>query len=90
MHNKFDKQIARMRKIEGQARGIARMMEEDRYCIDILQQFSAVEAALRAARSEVLKIHAAHCVEDAIVSGDKAEQKAKFEELVSLFEKLSR
>ncbi len=90
MHNKFDKQIARMRRIEGQARGIAKMMEEDRYCIDILQQFSAVEAALRSARSEVLKIHAAHCVEDAIASGDKEEQKQKFDELVSLFEKQGR
>jgi len=90
MHNKFDKQVARMRRIEGQARGIARMMEEDRYCIDILQQFSAIEAALRAARSEVLKIHAAHCIEDAIKSGDKADQKQKFAELVALFEKQGR
>ena len=54
MRNKFDKQIARMRRIEGQARGIAKMMEEDRYCIDILQQFAAVEAALRSTRAEVL------------------------------------
>lgn len=90
MHNKFDKQVARMRKIEGQARGIAKMMEEDRYCIDILQQLSAIEAAMRAARSEVLKIHAAHCVDEAIASGDKQEQKAKFAELVALFEKQGR
>lgn len=90
MHNKFDKQLARMRRIEGQARGIAKMMEQDRYCIDILQQFAAIEAALRSARSEVLKIHAAHCIEDAIASGDKADQKAKFAELVGLFEKQGR
>ena len=90
MHNKFDKQVTRMRKIEGQARGIAKMMEDDRYCIDILQQFAAVEAALRSARSEVLKIHAAHCIEDAIKSGDKADQKQKFAELVALFEKQGR
>jgi DNA-binding FrmR family transcriptional regulator len=90
MHNKFDKQIARMRRIEGQARGIAKMMEEDRYCIDILQQFAAIEAALRSTRAEVLKIHAAHCVEEAIASGDKHDQKQKFSELVSLFEKQVR
>lgn len=90
MSNKFEKPIARMRRVEGQARGIVRMMEEDRYCIDILQQFAAVEAALRAARSEVLKIHAGHCVEDAIASGDAEDQKAKFAELVSLFEKQGR
>ena len=90
MSNKFEKPIARMRRVEGQARGIARMMEEDRYCIDILQQFAAIEAALRAARSEVLKIHASHCVEDAIASGDPEDQKAKFAELVSLFEKQGR
>ena len=46
MARKFDKEIARMKRIEGQARGIARMMEEERYCIDILQQMSAMEAAL--------------------------------------------
>ena len=90
MHNKFETGIARMRRIEGQARGIAKMMEDDRYCIDILQQFSAVEAALRSARAEVLKIHAAHCVEDAIASGDKQGQKEKFAELVALFEKQGR
>lgn len=90
MHNKFDKEIARMRRIEGQARGIARMMEEGRYCIDILQQFSAIEAALRSARAEVLKNHAAFCIEEAIASGDKEDQKQKFAELVALFEKQSR
>ncbi|API60488.1 transcriptional regulator [Tardibacter chloracetimidivorans] len=89
MH-KFGKQIARMRRIEGQARGIAKMMEEDRYCIDILQQFAAIEAALRSTRAEVLKIHAGHCVEEAIASGDKHDQKQKFSELVSLFEKQGR
>ncbi len=90
MEHKFDKEIARMRRIEGQARGIARMMEEGRYCIDILQQIAAIDAALRSARSQVLKLHAAHCVEDAIASGDQAEQKQKFAELVALFEKQGR
>lgn len=79
-----------MKRIEGQARGIARMMEEDRYCIDILQQFSALEAAIRAARSKVLEIHAGHCIEDAIASGDAATQRTKFAELIALFGKAGR
>lgn len=89
-NNKFAKEIARMRRIEGQARGIVRMMEEGRYCIDILQQFAAIEAALRSARTAVLKIHAAHCIEDAIASGDRHDQKQKFAELVDLFGKQGR
>ncbi|QLC26526.1 metal-sensitive transcriptional regulator [Parasphingopyxis algicola] len=87
---KFDKEIARMKRIEGQARGIARMMEEDRYCIDILQQMTAMEAALRAAKGKVLAIHSGHCIEEAVQSGDAAAQREKFGELVDLFGKMSR
>ena len=90
MNNKFDKQIARMKRIEGQARGIAKMMEDDRYCIDILQQMAAMEGALRAARSKVLSIHAGHCVEEALRSGDPGEQREKFTELVELFQKAGK
>lgn len=90
MSCKFDKEIARMKRIEGQARGIARMMEDDRYCIDILQQMSAMEAAIRAAKTKVLNIHAGHCVEDALQAGNLSEQREKFSELVDLFEKVNR
>ena len=90
MTTKFGKEIARMRRIEGQARGIAKMMEEDRYCIDILQQFAAMEAALRATRMEVLKIHARHCLEEAIDHGSKGDQRAKVAELIALLEKQAR
>ena len=90
MASKFDKEIARMKRIEGQARGIAKMMEDDRYCIDILQQMSATEAALRAAKSKILAIHAGHCIEEAVQSGDKASQREKFTELVDLFGKVGR
>jgi DNA-binding FrmR family transcriptional regulator len=90
MSCKFDKEIARMKRIEGQARGIVRMMEEERYCIDILQQMKAMEAALKAAEAKVLAIHAGHCVEEAIESGDAASQREKFSELVELFGKVSR
>ncbi|MEP7351304.1 MAG: metal-sensitive transcriptional regulator [Sphingorhabdus sp.] len=90
MTEKFIKEIARMRKIEGQARGIAKMMEDDRYCIEILQQFSAMEAALRSTKMKILEIHTHHCVEEALISGSKADQKEKIAELVGLFGKMGK
>lgn len=82
--------IKRLKRIEGQVRGIARMLEEDRYCIDILHQMQAVKAAFSRAESEILKDHAAHCVEDAIKSGNAKAQREKVSELVDLFDKLKR
>ena len=61
------------------------MVDEQRYCIDILTQIRAIRAALNKVESEILKDHADHCVADAIKSGDEAEQKEKFNELVELF-----
>lgn len=88
-HNKSSA-LNRLRRIEGQVRGIARMIEEDRYCIDVLTQMQAVKAALDRAESEVLRSHAAHCVAEAISSGDEAEQRIKFDELLTLYEKAKR
>ena len=82
--------LNRLRRVEGQVRGIAQMVEDDRYCIDILTQVQAVKAALGRAESEILKRHAACCVSDAIASGDPEDQRAKFSELVDLFEKAKR
>ena len=65
-------------------RGIARMIEEDRYCIDILTQVRAVRAALRRVEDEVLNDHVAHCVEGAIASGDAGEQRRKVQELMTV------
>jgi DNA-binding FrmR family transcriptional regulator len=62
--------IKRLNRIEGQVRGLVRMVEQDRYCIDIVTQISAVRAALRRVEEEVLRDHVAHCVEHAIASGD--------------------
>jgi DNA-binding FrmR family transcriptional regulator len=81
---------ARLSRIEGQVRGIARMVEEDRYCIDILNQMQAVKAALRKVEEQILKDHAAHCVAHAIESGDAKDQAQKFGELVELFGRYSR
>ena len=79
------KLITRLARIEGQVRGVARMVEEDRYCIDVLNQIQAIKAALRRVEEEVLKGHAAHCVSHAIKSGNAKDQKQKFDELVELF-----
>ena len=77
--------ITRLMRIEGQVRGVARMLEEDRYCVDVLNQIQAVKAALKKVEEQVLKDHAAHCVAHAIKSGDIKDQTRKFTELVELF-----
>lgn len=82
--------INRLHRIEGQVRGVAQMVSDDRYCIDILHQIQAVKAALARAESEILKDHAACCVSEAIVAGDPEAQRTKFNELVDLFEKVRR
>ena len=74
----------RLKRIEGQVRGIARMIEEDRYCIDVLTQLRAVRAALRRVEDEVLNDHVEHCVEGAIASGDGGEQRRKVQELLTV------
>ena len=79
------KVIARIARIEGQVRGISRMVAEDRYCIDILNQVQAIKAALQRVEEEILKGHAAHCVAHAIKSGNAKDQTRKFTELVELF-----
>jgi DNA-binding FrmR family transcriptional regulator len=80
----------RLQKIEGQVRGLARMVEDDRYCIDIVTQIGAVRAALRRAEEEILKDHVAHCVEHAIASGDKRDQRRKIAELMNVLERAAR
>jgi len=82
--------VTRLTRIEGQVRGVARMLEEDRYCIDILVQIEAIKAALKKVEQEVLKEHAAHCVADAIRSGNAKDQTAKFNELVEMFGRYGR
>lgn len=81
------KVISRLSRIEGQVRGIARMVEEGRYCIDVLTQLQAVKAALGKVESEMLKDHLNHCIESAVVSGNADEQRKKAAELVTLLER---
>ena len=82
--------LNRLNRIEGQVRGIARMVEEDRYCIDVLTQVQAVRAALNKVETEMLRDHLGHCIEGAIVSGDRDEQRKKASELIELLERAAR
>jgi CsoR family transcriptional regulator, copper-sensing transcriptional repressor len=82
--------LKRLSRIEGQVRGLARMVEEERYCIDVVTQISAVRAALRRVEEEVLRDHIGHCVEHAIVSGDAAEQRRKIAELMDVLSRTAR
>ena len=80
----------RLSRIEGQTRGLIRMIDEDRYCIDVVTQIAAVRAALRRVEEEILRDHVGHCVEGAIKSGDKAEQRKKVAELMDVFARAER
>ena len=90
IRNDKAKIVARLNRVEGQVRGISRMVEEDRYCIDVLTQLQAVRAALARAETEMLRDHLSHCIEGAIVSGDANEQRAKANELIQLLERSAR
>jgi DNA-binding FrmR family transcriptional regulator len=82
--------VKRLSRIEGQVRGLARMVEDDRYCIDIVTQIAAVRAALRRVEEEVLRDHITHCVEHAVVSDDAAEQRRKIAELMNVLSRTAR
>jgi CsoR family transcriptional regulator, copper-sensing transcriptional repressor len=82
--------LKRLNRIEGQVRGLARMVMDDRYCIDIVTQIAAVRAALRKAEEEILCDHVAHCVQHAIASGDKVDQRRKVAELMDVMGRAAR
>ncbi len=90
MHVDKESTFKRLNRIEGQVRGIGRMLEDERYCIDILHQVQAIKSALAKVEDAILKDHAATCVDTAIASGNKVEQRKKFEELVDLMAKVKR
>lgn len=81
--------ISRLNRIEGQVRGIRRMVEDGRYCIDVLTQIDAARAALAKVESEMLRAHLNHCIESAIVHGDADDQRAKARELIDLLARRS-
>lgn len=82
--------LKRLSRIDGQVGGLFRMVEEDRYCIDIVTQISAVRAALRRAEEEILRDHVSHCVEHAIASGNKTEQRKKIAEIIDVLGRADR
>lgn len=84
-----DSCLARLSRIEGQVRGVARMVGTGRYCIDIITQIQAIKAALKRVEDEVLKDHVAHCVEGAIASGNVKDQRKKLAELLRVLGQLS-
>jgi DNA-binding FrmR family transcriptional regulator len=87
MNEHDPKLITRLNRVEGQVRGISKMVTEGRYCIDILTQLQAVRAALAKVESAILQEHFGKCIEGAITSGDATEQRAKVNELIQLLER---
>ena len=83
-------QLARLGRIEGQVRGIARMIEEDRYCIDIVAQVRAVRAALDKVEQQTLSDHLRHCVAHAFDAGSARDRETKIEELIEVLDSRSR
>jgi CsoR family transcriptional regulator, copper-sensing transcriptional repressor len=92
MKHGYDKEtlFKRLHRIEGQVRGIERMVEDDRYCIDVLTQISAVNTALESLAFKVLDDHVNHCVADAISSGDPKAAAEKSKELLEAVQRFAR
>jgi DNA-binding FrmR family transcriptional regulator len=82
--------VKRLHRIEGQVRGIERMIEEDRYCIDVITQISAVTTALESLAFRILDDHVNHCVAGALASGDPVEAETKSRELLEAVHRFSR
>jgi CsoR family transcriptional regulator, copper-sensing transcriptional repressor len=90
-HGYDEKKIAnRLHRIEGQVRGIEKMVAEDRYCIDILTQVAAVKTALDSLSLQLLEDHVSHCVADALASGDRAAADEKSQELLAAVVRFAR
>jgi DNA-binding FrmR family transcriptional regulator len=82
--------VKRLHRVEGQVRGIERMVDDDRYCIDILTQIAAVNTALESLAFTILDEHVRHCVAGALASGDEADASVKTEELLEAVRRFSR
>jgi CsoR family transcriptional regulator, copper-sensing transcriptional repressor len=91
MHDATKAEVTkRLRRIEGQVGGLLRMVEHDRYCVDVLTQIDAVRAALHKVEEKILHDHVSHCVADAFAAGDATEQRHKVEELIKTIERMTR
>ena len=85
-----DKLITRLHRIEGQVRGVEKMVEDDRYCIDVLTQIGAVNTALESLAFKILDDHVRHCVSGALTSGDTEDALEKTEELLAAVQRFAR
>ena len=83
-----DAVLKRLSRLNGQVQGVARMVEDERYCVDILNQTAAIRSALRAVERLLIEDHARSCMEDAIEAGDQDRQRIMFNEMVALLEKV--
>ena len=92
MEHGYDKEalVKRLHRIEGQVRGIERMVEDDRYCIDVLTQIGAVSTALESLAFKLLDDHVSHCVSDALASGDPVAAAEKSQELLAAVQRFTR
>lgn len=82
--------LLRLRRIEGQVRGVQKMVEEERYCPDVLTQMSAIHESLRAVERILMKSHLQHCTTEAVRSGDPKKTQRTYDELTELFYKHAR
>jgi DNA-binding FrmR family transcriptional regulator len=82
--------LTRLKRIEGQVGGLRRMVEEDRYCVEVLTQINAVRAALHKVEEQILRDHVSHCVADAFASGDVNDQRHKVDELIATLSRMTR
>ena len=85
-----DALVKRLHRIEGQVRGVEKMVEDDRYCIDVLTQIAAVNTALESLAFKILDEHVRHCVAGALASGDEADAHVKTEELLEAVQRFAR
>jgi len=83
-HAAHDSQLGRLRRIEGQIAGIARMVEEKRYCVDLLTQLRAARTAIKRVEEQILREHVEHCVVNAVRVGKRVEQQQKIDELLDV------
>ena len=86
-HPSHEKQISRLRKIEGQVRGLQKMIDDRRYCMDIVSQIRAVSGALKQVELGILETHLQHCVQDALNSRNSEDAEAKIQEIIQLLQK---
>lgn len=89
-HGRAADLVARLRRIEGQVRGVQRMLEQKRYCVDVMTQIDAITAALTRVQDRVLEAHLDHCVPSALEGDDPAARRAKVEEVVELLRRFRR